>query len=235
MNQAESQIDPLINRKRGRPPRNIGGILEAAITVFAREGYSAATIEMIAAEASASTATLYKRFTNKKGLFVAVLEEIGARTLAIHLENRLDREHAFSPIIGRLTAHGVVGCDPGVRGIMRAWMGEVRPQGELAELFAVTTGQELIIGVTKQLKKLQEQGLIDMAGEHPKTFNFAANMMIGIVERFTMTRGLVLGDLVEPTFSPKIIAEQAVHAVMGKWGTPRGIAAFNAISKSALE
>lgn len=234
MKQEKGQISPLAQRKRGRPPRNIEGILEAAVVVFARESYRAATIEMIAVEASASTATLYKFFTNKKGIFVAVLQAVRARALAIHSENRLEREHAFSPIIGRLTAHATVSADPSVLGVMRAWIGEVRPQGELSEFFAVSSGQELITGVMNQIKKLQDQGLIDMDNEHPTTLNFAARMVIGIVERFTLTRGLVLGDWTKPDFPPRVLAERAVHAMIGIWGTPRGVAAFNAIPRTTL-
>lgn len=226
--------DLTVQRKRGRPPRETGGILEAAVVVFAREGYAAATIEMIATEASASTATLYKRFTNKQGLFVAVLQHTSNRSVESPVDNRGDAEHAFSGILNRLEAHAIVSSDPQVRGVMRAWVGEVRVHGELRELFAVNAGKELVSSLTNQLRKLHEQGLVDLEASEPKQYNMAAQIMLGIIERFTLIRGLVIGDDSEPIFSARGLSEKAVHAVIGMWGTPAGVAAFTAIPKAKL-
>jgi AcrR family transcriptional regulator len=224
-----------LQRKRGRPPRDIMGILDAAVAVFAREGYAAATIEMIAAEASASTATLYKRFTNKHGLFVAVLQKTTSRSLAIHIDNRGAKEHAFSSLISRIEAHAIVSTDPQVRGVMRAWISEVRNHSELSELFAVNAGRELVTALMNQLVKLGDMGLVDLPSSDSKQLLFAAQTMLGVLERFTLTRGLVLGDNIKPIFSARGIAEKSVHAMIGIWGTPAGIAAFNDFPKANLD
>jgi AcrR family transcriptional regulator len=234
MEASHTPTESLGQRKRGRPPRETSGILEAAVTVFAREGYAAATIEMIASEASASTATLYKRFTNKHGLFVAVLKKTTHKSIAVHLEHRGEREHAFTGMINRLEAHAIVSADPEVRGVMRAWIGEVRSDSELQELFAVNAGRELMTGLLNQLKKLEETGLIDFGKSDPKHQIFAAQVMLGIVERFTLVRGLVLGDKSKPVFTPRGIAEKAVHAMIGIWGTPEGVKAFAEVPKANL-
>lgn len=223
-----------LQRKRGRPPRDVVEILDAAVAVFAREGYGAATIEMIAAEASASTATLYKRFTNKHGLFVAVLQKTTSRSAAMHVDNRGVKEHAFSSLIGRLEAHAIVSTDPQVRGVMRAWISEVRNHSELSELFAVNAGRELVTALTTQLVKLVDQGLVDLPSSDSKQLVFAAQTMLGVLERFTLTRGLVLGDNIKPIYSARGIAEKAVHAMIGIWGTPTGRAAFNDLPKANL-
>lgn len=230
-----TELPAPIQRKRGRPPRETSGILEAAVTVFAREGYSSATIEMIAAEAAASTATLYKRFHNKHGLFVAVLERTTSKSVAVHIDNRAEREHAFSPMIGRLEAHAIVSTDPEVRGVMRAWVSEVRSRSELAELFAVNSSRELVTGLINQVKKLQEQGLILFPVDDLAHCQFAAQLMLGITERFTLTRGLVLGDDIKPIYSARGIAEKAVHALIGIYGTAAGVALFNEIPKANLK
>lgn len=224
----------VLARKRGRPPRDTDGILEAAVTVFAREGYAAATIEMIASQASASTATLYKRFTNKHGLFVAVLQKTTSRSMAVHVGNRGEREHAFSSLINRLEAHAIVSSDPQVRGVMRAWISEVRNNSGLSELFAVNAGRELVTALINQLKKLGDAGFVDFPPQEPSQLIFAAQTMLGILERFTLMRGLVLGDNSKPIFSARGISEKAVQAMMGIWGTPAGMAAFDAIPKANL-
>jgi AcrR family transcriptional regulator len=209
-------------RKRGRPPRDVQTILDAAVAVFAREGYAAATIEMIAHEAAASTATLYKRFTNKHGLFVAVLEQTTAQALEVHIANRVERDHPFAGMMSRLESHAIVSSDPQVRGVMRAWVSEVRSHAELADLFAVKSGQELVAGLVNQLKKLIDEGLIVFEGDMRVNLTLAAQLMLGVVERFTLMRGLILGDTVPPIFPSAMIAEKAVQAMMGIWGTPKG-------------
>jgi AcrR family transcriptional regulator len=221
-------------RKRGRPARDIQPVLEAAIAVFAREGFGAATIEMIATEACVSTATLYKRFTNKQGLFAAVLEQTTRQSLCIHTNNRQAKAHDFSAILGRLEAHATVCSDPQVRGVMRAWVGEVRNRTEIGEIFARNSGMELVAGLTNQLAKLEEDGLVDIGVDSKKTRVIAAQIMLGIVERFTLTRGLILGDEVSPMISARQIAEKAVHAMMGIWGTPKGLAAFLTVIEPSL-
>jgi AcrR family transcriptional regulator len=49
-------------------------ILDAATTVFAREGFDRANMDVIAAEADATKPTLYARFGSKEGLFEAAVE-----------------------------------------------------------------------------------------------------------------------------------------------------------------
>jgi AcrR family transcriptional regulator len=221
-------------RKRGRPARDIQPVLEAAIAVFAREGFGVATIEMIAKQASVSTATLYKRFTNKQGLFVAVLEQTTLRSLGVHTDNRQAKMHAFFPILSRLEAHATVCSDPQVRGVMRAWVGEVRNRAEIGEIFARNSGMELVVGLTNQMVKLEEDGLVDIGVDSKTTCIIAAQIMLGIVERFTLMRGLILGDEVRPMISARQIAEKAAHAMMGIWGTPKGLAVFLAAIEPSL-
>jgi TetR/AcrR family transcriptional repressor of mexJK operon len=48
-------------------------ILEAATTVFLREGFERASVDVIAAEADVSKRTIYNHFTDKRGLFLAVI------------------------------------------------------------------------------------------------------------------------------------------------------------------
>jgi AcrR family transcriptional regulator len=216
-------------RKRGRPPRDVQTILDAAVVIFAREGYSAATIEMIASEAAASTATLYKRFTNKHGLFAAVLEQTTAQALEFHLKNRVERHHVFAGMLNRLETHAVVCSDPQLRGVMRAWISEVRSSNELSDLFAVKSSEQMVAGLKNQLKKLQDAGYVELEGDFDVTSVIAAQMMLGIVERFTLMRGLILGDNIPQLFSATMVAEKAVQAIMGIWGTEKGLAALKAV------
>lgn len=54
-------------------------ILEAARRLFAREGYHAATVPAIVAEAASSVGSFYFYFQDKEDVFAAVLEDFGVR------------------------------------------------------------------------------------------------------------------------------------------------------------
>lgn len=61
-------------------------VLTGALTVFARDGYARASIDVIAAEAAVSTRTIYNHFQDKAGLFRAVIQHSAARVAAAQLE-----------------------------------------------------------------------------------------------------------------------------------------------------
>lgn len=62
-------------------------LLDGALRVFARDGYSRASIGALAAEAAVSTRTIYNRYENKEGLFRAVIIDsatlVAARQIAV--------------------------------------------------------------------------------------------------------------------------------------------------------
>jgi AcrR family transcriptional regulator len=60
-------------------------VLTGARTVFARDGYTRASIDVIAAEAQVSTRTIYNHFRDKAGLFAAVIETSAAGIAAAQL------------------------------------------------------------------------------------------------------------------------------------------------------
>lgn len=231
MNAISDTVEPEARRKRGRPARDLKTILDVAVSVFAREGYACATIEMIATEAAASSATLYKRFTNKHGLFIAVLAHASDYALDIHNNNMAIAQHPFAAIINRLEAHALICCEPQVRGVMRAWIGEMRSHNELGSLFAGDGGQELVVGLIRQLRTLSDSGLVAFPDDTRASTISAAQIMLGIVERLTLMRGLVLGDFAPPLFSTAAIAQNAVRAMVGIWGTSEGKAVFEAIPR----
>ncbi len=61
-------------KRRRREPR-IRAIVDAAEHVFLEQGYEAASLDVIAARANASKATIYAHFGSKVGLFKAIIGE----------------------------------------------------------------------------------------------------------------------------------------------------------------
>jgi AcrR family transcriptional regulator len=68
---------------RGRPRGGLAdkhqAILEGALVIFARDGYSRASIDAIAAQAQVSTRTIYNHFRDKADLFQAVIQMSATR------------------------------------------------------------------------------------------------------------------------------------------------------------
>jgi AcrR family transcriptional regulator len=60
-------------------------ILDGARTVFARDGYSRASLDTIAATAGVSTRTIYNHFTDKARLFQAVIIDSSERVAEVHI------------------------------------------------------------------------------------------------------------------------------------------------------
>lgn len=75
---------------RGRMDKR-QAILDAAMLVFAREGYAKATVDAIALEANVAKLTIYKHLGGKENLFRYVLTETSARAT----EQVLSVLHAF--------------------------------------------------------------------------------------------------------------------------------------------
>jgi AcrR family transcriptional regulator len=61
-------------------------VLTGGLTVFARDGYARASIDVIAAEAKVSSRTIYNHFQDKAGLFRAVIQDSAERVAAARLE-----------------------------------------------------------------------------------------------------------------------------------------------------
>ena len=69
---------------RGRADRR-AAILASAFTVFAREGYAAAGVDVVAAEAGVAKATVYNHFGDKETLLRAAIVAVSETALADNL------------------------------------------------------------------------------------------------------------------------------------------------------
>lgn len=77
------------NTAKPRPRGGLAGkrqaILDGALAVFARDGYTRASIDAISAEAAVSTRTIYNHFTDKAELFLAVIQESATRAADVQI------------------------------------------------------------------------------------------------------------------------------------------------------
>lgn len=96
-------LRPMIERRRGRPTKRVAAglgdtILEIALRQFLDAGFSATSMDAVAAEAGVSKRTLYDRFPSKTLLFEAALH----RQAALDQESLRQFEIGSEPFEARL-------------------------------------------------------------------------------------------------------------------------------------
>lgn len=197
-----------------RSERKRRDIMRAGQAVFLREGYSGAGMEVVAREASVSTATLYAHFPSKGDLFIAVVEAAVAN-LAKAVEDTLDfpgsareRLMAFSGAYARFYT------DPLSRAVFRLVTGERRRFAELADHFRAWSRNTLGGSAITLIARLADEGLLKV--EKPA---WAAGQLLGMLEHFTLVFGLVAGDEAAPRRPLEDICDDAVETFLARYAS----------------
>jgi AcrR family transcriptional regulator len=80
-------------RKKQAAARRRAQILKAAMDIFARKGFTAATMPEIAAKAGVAAGTIYLYFPNKRELFIVVIKNLIITTPLLNLVDRIPGEN----------------------------------------------------------------------------------------------------------------------------------------------
>ena len=138
-------------------------ILETAVDVLVERGYRDTSMLEIAKRAGASKETLYNWFSDKPGLFEAVIRrnaETVQQVLAQHLEDDAPVEIVLADF-GRALLELLLG-DPAVA-INRAAVSEAQSDPRLAEIL-IESGRESTLPVFVEYLRLQSrQGVVRIA------------------------------------------------------------------------
>jgi AcrR family transcriptional regulator len=202
-------------RERGgetRSERKRRDILKAGQSVFLREGYSGAGMEVVAREAAVSTATLYAHFPSKGDLFVAVVESAVA-SLASDIEDTLDTTgDARARLMAFSLAYARFYTDPLSRAVFRLVTGERRRFSELADHFRSRSRHALGGNAITLIGQLVEEGQLKV--EKPA---WAAGQLLGMLEHVTLIFGLVAGDEAVPRRPLEDICADAVETFLARY------------------
>lgn len=208
---------PPVKRKRGRPPREVGSLLEAAATTFARDGFASATIESIAVEANASPTTIYKIFGNKSNLFVEAMSDQISQSVRKQIEVMRLGDHPLVILYRFLRSHGEECSTARTRGLVRAYISEMRSNGALANMVAGKIRDTSIVALTELIGKAQQTGDI----EHGDAF-FISHTVAAFAERYTLQLGILMGDNLVPFYTPDRMAVEAIAWMIMRFGTESG-------------
>ena len=104
------------NVERGKATR--AQLIDVATRLFASRGYDGTSIEAVLAESGASRGSLYHHFNGKEALFLAVMEDAGARATRPTSEAMRSAADPLAALRIGCLAWIRLACDPLVRQIM---------------------------------------------------------------------------------------------------------------------
>jgi len=199
----------LANEAGGRTAQKRKAILEAATIIFLREGYLGAGMDEIALLANVSKQTIYKQFTNKEALFLAIVTGLtNAGSDAVHgvlpeLEPGGDlhaylEDYAFRQLNIVLT--------PRLMQLRRVVIGEVGRFPELGNALYESGPERAMAAMARTFRLLADRGLlrIDDAALAASHFNW-------LVMSQPLSQAMLLGDAAIP--KPPVLRRHAADGV----------------------
>jgi len=154
-------------------------ISEAATRLFLERGFSATSMDDVAAAAGVSKVTLYKQFGDKRSLFATVVLAVTeqAETIAAGIESslgRIDKAEALEPDLVDLAVaytSGVVSA-PVVR-LRRLVVAEAERFPELAGAYFDGAPRRALDALTSGFTRLDERGLLAVSSPDTAATQFA--------------------------------------------------------------
>ncbi|MBA2673720.1 TetR/AcrR family transcriptional regulator [Ramlibacter sp.] len=202
----------------GRTAKKRKAILDAATTVFLRDGYLGAGMDDIALMADVSKQTIYKQFTSKETLFLEIVAGLtNAGSDAVHgvmpdLEPGGDlhaylEDYAYRQLVIVLT--------PRLMQLRRVVIGEATRFPELGKALYESGPRRAMAAMAKMFRHLAERGLLraDDAAVAASHFNW-------LVMSQPLNQAMLLGDaaIPKPTALRRYAAD-GVRVFLAAYGT----------------
>jgi TetR/AcrR family transcriptional repressor of mexJK operon len=147
----------------GRSARKRKAIMEAATTLFLRNGYGGTSMDDIAAIAAVSKQTVYKHFSDKERLFTDLVLDITdraaelSREMTLMLEDTEDLERDLRELARR---HITSVIQPQVLQLRRLVIAEAGRFPELARTYYERAPERVLATLASSLQHLAERGLL---------------------------------------------------------------------------
>lgn len=135
INTSEAAMTDKESKKKQTTTQRCEQILKAAMEVFSRKGYAAATIPEIAKMAGVSVGTIYLYYPSKRELFIAVIKNLIITTPLIDLIEKLPRDKDITVTFKRILQDRFDLIRNEAFSRMPSLMGEVQRDPELKALW----------------------------------------------------------------------------------------------------
>jgi TetR/AcrR family transcriptional regulator, mexJK operon transcriptional repressor len=149
----------------GRSARKRRAIMEAATTLFLRNGYQGTSMDDVAAAAAVSKQTVYKNFADKERLFGEIVlgvtgnAERFVNVVAEALRETEDPEKALRELARRYLASVL---QPEVLQLRRLVIGEAGRFPDLARSYYRRAPERVLAALAESLQSLAERGLLSV-------------------------------------------------------------------------
>lgn len=161
--------------------------LAAALKVFAEQGYSGTTMDMVAAEAGLSKPTLYQYFPSKEALFSAMM--MGERDHMLEVFQHPSGKGMVADLLSFAWDYADAVLRPDLLSLARLIIGEVQRFPEIGRAYQQSGPDRLLTGIMDYLNARREAG--DLEFEDPE---LAAQDLWGLILSAPRTQALYLPD-----------------------------------------
>jgi AcrR family transcriptional regulator len=204
-----------IDRPTGRIDKR-QAILAAAFTIFARDGYHAAGMDVIAAEARVAKHTIYNHFGDKENLFRAAIGALADEALTRNLAAiELLREQG--DLASLLTETGIrladCYCDERSQALRRLLHAELTTMPDLLDIVADRAADRVTDALASRLARLALAGRLELDVSPAVAAEQFAAMLTGPLEARSHLGTTKLGPA-----ERREVAQNAAHTLLRAYG-----------------
>lgn len=162
-------------------------ILDAALKVFAGQGYSGTTMDAVAAEAGVTKPTLYSYFPSKESLFQAMM--LGKRDLMLDVFEHPGRKGMVADLLTFAWAYADTVMRPDMLSLARLIIGEVGRFPEIGRAYQASGPDHLLRGIMRYLDGQRDAGRLVF-----EDAELAAQDLWGLILSAPRTQALYIPD-----------------------------------------
>ena len=162
-------------------------ILDAALKVFAGQGYSGTTMDAVAAEAGVTKPTLYSYFPSKESLFQAMM--LGKRDLMLDVFEHPGRKGMVADLLTFAWAYADTVMRPDMLSLARLIIGEVSRFPEIGRAYQASGPDHLLRGIMRYLEGQRDAGRLVF-----EDAELAAQDLWGLILSAPRTQALYMPD-----------------------------------------
>ena len=162
-------------------------ILDAALKVFAGQGYSGTTMDAVAAEAGVTKPTLYSYFPSKESLFQAMM--LGKRDLMLDVFEHPGRKGMVADLLTFAWAYADTVMRPDMLSLARLIIGEVGRFPEIGRAYQASGPDHLLRGIMRYLEDQRDAGRLVF-----EDAELAAQDLWGLILSAPRTQALYMPD-----------------------------------------
>jgi len=164
-------------------------ILDAALTVFAAQGYSGTTMDAVAAEAGVTKPTLYSYFPSKESLFQAMM--LGKRDVMLDVFQHPSSKGMVADLVNFAWAYADTVMRPDMLSLARLIIGEVGRFPEIGRAYQASGPDHLLRGIMRYLEDQRDAGRLGFDDAE-----LAAQDLWGLILSAPRTQALYMPDAI---------------------------------------